>query len=267
MYDLIKDAENAIPFVLMDTNGTEVTGLGETFTVTVRKNGGTFGASAGGKAELGSGWYVYTATNVECDTAGPLALMITAPGAAQQNLVYRVGSALTKEDVRAEIDANSTRLAAIQLVTDAIDVSEVTLAPVNVLGHLTITAALTFETPITGLVVPSDWTSAVWTLKRSRRDLDTASIIKLVESNPGAGTDGVTALNGAAPVSPLTTEAGALTIDAGAGTAGIRLTDDLTALLAVRPGLIWGLKFLRSNGDSKEYSGTADIDLSVVHGV
>lgn len=95
----------------------------------------------------------------------------------------------------------------------------------------------------------------------------TASIIKLVESNPGVGTDGVTVLNGAAPVAPLTAAAGALSIDAGAGTAGIRLTDDLTAQLAVRPGLIWGLKFLRSNGDSKEYAGTADIDLSVVHGV
>ena len=91
MYDLTKDAANAIPFVMVDSAGTEVTGLGGTFTVTVRKDGGSFGASAGAKAELASGWYLYTATAGECDTAGPLALKITGAGCVQQNLVYRVG--------------------------------------------------------------------------------------------------------------------------------------------------------------------------------
>ena len=162
------------------------------------------------------------------------------------------------------IDAN---VDAIKLVTDAIDVSEITLAPVNVAGHLTITTALTFETQISGLVIPVDWISAVWSLKRSRRDLDTASLVKLVESNPGVGTDGLAVLNGAAPVSPLTAASGALTINVGAGTATVQLTDDLTAQLATRSGLIWGLKFLRSNGDSKEYAGTADVELSVTHGI
>jgi hypothetical protein len=90
MYDLIKDAANAIPFVLVDASGVEVAGLGNAFTVTVSKNGGAFGASAGAKAELAGGWYLYTATTGECNTAGPLALKITGAGAAQQNLVYRV---------------------------------------------------------------------------------------------------------------------------------------------------------------------------------
>jgi hypothetical protein len=109
MYDLTKDAANAIPFVLVDANGTEVTGLGGTFTVTVRKDGGSFGASAGAKAELANGWYLYTATAGECDTAGPLALKITGAGAAQQNLVYRVSgdsnllaAAKTAIDTKAE---------------------------------------------------------------------------------------------------------------------------------------------------------------------
>ena len=65
----------------------------------------------------------------------------------------------------------------------------------------------------------------------------------------------------------MTAAAGALSIDAGAGIATVRLTDDLTAEIATRSGLIWGLKFLRSNGDSKEYAGTADVEISVVHGV
>jgi hypothetical protein len=90
MYDLTKDATNAIPFVMVDSSGVEVTGLGGVFTVTLSKNGAGFGASAGTKAELASGWYLYTATAGECDTLGPLALKITGAGCAQQNLVYQV---------------------------------------------------------------------------------------------------------------------------------------------------------------------------------
>lgn len=90
MFDLDLDATNPIPFVMVDATGVEVAGLGDTFVVTVRKNGGSFGASAGAKAELADGWYLYTATASECDTAGPLALKVTGAGCAQQNLVYRV---------------------------------------------------------------------------------------------------------------------------------------------------------------------------------
>ena len=99
MYDLILDASNPIPFVMVDSSGVEVAGLGAVFTVTVSKNGGSFGASAGAKAELAGGWYLYTATAGECDTAGPLALKITGAGCAQQNLVYQVKlSALTAQE-------------------------------------------------------------------------------------------------------------------------------------------------------------------------
>jgi len=90
MYDLTKDAANPIPFVLVDASNVEVAGLGGVFTVLVSKNGAGFGASAGTKAELAGGWYLYTATAGECDTVGPLALKITGAGCQQQNLVYDV---------------------------------------------------------------------------------------------------------------------------------------------------------------------------------
>jgi hypothetical protein len=92
MYDLTLNAANAIPFVMVNTSGTEVTGLAGTFTVTLSRNGGAFGASAGAKSELGNGWYLYTATAAECATAGPLALRVTGTGCAQQNLVLRVAA-------------------------------------------------------------------------------------------------------------------------------------------------------------------------------
>ena len=96
MYDLTQSAANPIPFVLVDSSGIEVAGLGAVFTVTVSKNGAAFGASAGAKAELAGGWYLYTATAAECVTVGALALRITAVGCAQQNLVYMVSAKETK---------------------------------------------------------------------------------------------------------------------------------------------------------------------------
>lgn len=79
-----------LDFVLVDSAGVEVPGLGAVFTVLISKNGGALGASAGAKAEIGDGWYSYTLTATETDTAGPLALAITGVGTVQQNLLYQV---------------------------------------------------------------------------------------------------------------------------------------------------------------------------------
>jgi hypothetical protein len=83
-----------IEFILVDGDGVEVTGLDDAFSLSVSKNGGAFAAGTGDKAEVGSGWYSYELTAAETDTAGPLAIKVTADGVVQQNLVYQVvGSA------------------------------------------------------------------------------------------------------------------------------------------------------------------------------
>lgn len=90
MTDILIDTAAKITFVLVDTSGTEVTGLGTGFTLQVSKNGGAFAGSAGTKAEIGSGWYSYVFDVTETDTAGPLAVKITHASIAQQNLLYDV---------------------------------------------------------------------------------------------------------------------------------------------------------------------------------
>jgi hypothetical protein len=90
MYKIAINQPNTIPFVMVNASGTEVTGLGTTFVVSVSKNGGAFNAGAGAKSEIGSGWYQYIATAGECDTAGPLSIKITGAGCLQQNLVYPI---------------------------------------------------------------------------------------------------------------------------------------------------------------------------------
>lgn len=81
---------NLITFVLVDAAGNEVAGLGTNFNVFISKAGGSFVAGAGTKGEIGYGWYRYEATAQEADTAGPVAVRITATGVVQQNLEYIV---------------------------------------------------------------------------------------------------------------------------------------------------------------------------------
>ena len=93
--DLAPNQPNKVRFVMTDSSGAEVTGLGGTFTLELAKpNAGTFVASSGVKAEVGHGFYEYTFTAGECDTAGQVAVRVTGPGCVQQNLAYNVGVAV-----------------------------------------------------------------------------------------------------------------------------------------------------------------------------
>lgn len=84
------DQQNRVDFVMVDSTYTEVVGLGSGFTVEISKNAAAFAASAGVKAEIGSGWYSYLSTTGEADTIGPVALRVTGAGSLQQNLEYVV---------------------------------------------------------------------------------------------------------------------------------------------------------------------------------
>ena len=90
MFDLKISQAQIVTFPMIDSNGTEVTGLVDSFGLFISKAGGLFAASAGAKAEIGSGWYSYELTAGETDTAGPLAITVTGAGCLQQNLEYVV---------------------------------------------------------------------------------------------------------------------------------------------------------------------------------
>lgn len=87
MYDWIKDQQNIIQFVMVDSVNVEVAGLGGTYTLEIRKPGGAFLAGAGVKTEISDGWYQYIGTAAEADTIGNVAIKVTAPGCLQQNLL------------------------------------------------------------------------------------------------------------------------------------------------------------------------------------
>lgn len=94
-------------------------------------------------------------------------------------------------------------------------------------SSLVITKYASYDAQLTGLTIPAAWTKVYVTVKAAETDLDTASMIQLVESNPGVGTDGLLYTNGAAGVAAN----GSLTVDQVAGTVDIRLEAAATALL------------------------------------
>lgn len=85
-----KNQPNTILFVLVDSSGEEVTGLGSSFVLRLSKSGAAFSFSEGTKSEVGLGWYKYISTSGEADTSGPIAVAVTGSGIVQQNLEYVV---------------------------------------------------------------------------------------------------------------------------------------------------------------------------------
>jgi hypothetical protein len=85
-----KNQPNTILFVLVDSSGNEVTGVGSAFVLQISKAGAAFQASAGTKSEVSNGWYKYVTTSAEADTSGPVAIRITHASIVQQNLEYVV---------------------------------------------------------------------------------------------------------------------------------------------------------------------------------
>ena len=157
---------------------------------------------------------------------------------------------------------NSGTAGAIIGALAAIDTTAVTITPANNAGHLTVTAARTFEATISGLTIPATWVTALWTLKIDDSRPDTAALVQLRETNPAAVTDGLQRLNGAAPIAPITAASGALTVTQASGQIGIYLTDELTARLSKATGIGWDVKFIDAAGDSSGADGTADVVLT-----
>ena len=84
-YPWVKGQIHDNPFVMIDANGSELTGL--TVSAFIRKPGGSFAEADGTVTELSAGWYSYSNDPGESDTAGPVALYFTATGAKQQNMI------------------------------------------------------------------------------------------------------------------------------------------------------------------------------------
>lgn len=240
MMELDKDQANPIPFVMVDSNGDEVTGLTDTFTVTLSKNGSAFGASAGAKSELGNGWYLYTATAGECDTGGALALRITGAGADQQNLVYLV------RDVPAEVWANTART----LTMTSAEVEAVLVGDL-----ITIHRGDTLVIPFAGLGSIAGRSKLWFTMKTSLSHEDSQSIIQVEE---GAG---LLYINGAAAGTPAN---GTITVnDEDNGDFDVILDEVEAAKLTRKEGMYYDCQVLIGTAVTTLTHAYANVELDV----
>ena len=83
-------AVKVIPFFLVDSTDHITGKTGLTATVTISKNGGTFGAPAGAIAEIGNGWYRIAANATDSNTIGSLLVHATATGADPFDVIHEV---------------------------------------------------------------------------------------------------------------------------------------------------------------------------------
>lgn len=205
-------------------------------------------------------------------TSGATAAILSRPASpeAAQQQMYRdalklaasPGTAATGS-TDADIADILTDTAAIKVITDAIDVSAVTLATGNVAGDLTFIVGATFDETLTGLtIIPSDWTKCYFSLKREKdSDSDSASLVQIKVTNGGDASDGLLYVQGFAPVSPVTKASASLTVTQSAGTVRIAISAAALALLTGGlSSLDWDLKVFKTGGWSKVVtSGAAEI--------
>jgi hypothetical protein len=221
---LTLDATNRITFVMINLGGTEVAGLGSGFTLQVSKNGGAWAASAGTKAEIGSGWYSYIFTAGECDTEGPISVKVTGAGAVQQNLAYQVGATgIWSSPIRTLTMSADAIIAALE--GDA----------------LTVRRGDTLSLSITGLGDISG-RSKLWFAVKSdaRQDTDAQALLFVEE------TAGLTVLNAAVHT---TTTDGTITVDdAVAGNITITIKPAATASLNPDANLYASVEMLTGAG-------------------
>lgn len=81
-YAIKQSSTQSVLMFLLIQSSDHITGLtGASPTVTISKNGGSFGSPAGAVSEVGSGWYKVAGNATDTNTLGPLALHATAASA------------------------------------------------------------------------------------------------------------------------------------------------------------------------------------------
>jgi hypothetical protein len=122
---------------------------------------------------------------------------------------------------------------------------------------LAITRAVSFSATISGLTIPATWDKIYLTVKQSAQDIDSASVLQIVETAVPAATDGITYVNGVAATVPQRAY-GSLTVNQAAGTIDIVIMDDGTLLTPVG-SFTYDIKCLLADGTSQILSGSSVI--------
>lgn len=93
MYDIVQSTTTYPLYFLLVESADHITPLtGASPTVTICKNGGSFGSPSGAVSEVANGWYKVAGNATDTATIGPLLLHATAASADPSDSVYNVVS-------------------------------------------------------------------------------------------------------------------------------------------------------------------------------
>lgn len=241
MYEWQLNTTNTIVFVMVDSNGDEVTGLGTGFTLQLSKNGAAFAASTGTKAEIANGWYSYIATASESDTEGVTAIKVTGAGAAQQNLVAHVS------DIQSDVWEHTPRTLTQSGASVASTVSGT---------DVTIVRGDTLSASFTGLGVLTGYVTIDFSVKTKKSIADSAATIK-IRKNISGSDDGLLYINGTVAG---TSANGSITIDnATDGDITVTLAASESYNLSAANNLYYDIQLITATSVTTLSSGSADI--------
>ena len=236
---------NAIDLVTSNGIGLRIAAGGAT-----RDGISVLGGKSGIRAE-GTAEYGIQAVGGTAD----LDPMPAVPGDAMDLVANAVDAAALAADAAIEIrDVAWDNVNGYRTLTQAAS-SAIAALTGSTLG---IVAHVTYTTTLSGLTIPATWTKIWLTLKEEESQTDAESIIQIVKSNPGVGTDGLLYLNGAA----ATAGQASLTVNQAAGTIAIVIAAAATTLLVANtPG--YDVKCLLADGTTQQLTlGTASITLT-----
>src|SRR5487761_1942794 len=117
-YDILQSStEAALLFFLVQT-ADHLTGLtGASPTVTISKNGGSFGSPSGAVSEIANGWYKVAADATDTGTLGPVALHATATSGDPFDGIVANVVAAGRDPQAAVVPANVTQLLGTAILT------------------------------------------------------------------------------------------------------------------------------------------------------
>lgn len=131
--------------------------------------------------------------------------------------------------------------------------------------RLRITIASTWNATITGLPSNTGYVSLLLTIKKTKDDADTASILQ-IRKNASALSDGLMYINGAAPGTPLTSADASITVNSATSLTFI-ISAAATSYLSPADEYVYDIKYVMASSAVQESEGVIDIAYGVTRAI
>jgi hypothetical protein len=198
--------------------------------------------------------------------AGAITAAAIATGAIDADALATDAVAEIADGVLDEALAGHTTAGTVgDALNDLLDVTTVTVVSAVSGTTLTILRGDTLSATFTGLASNTGYVTIDLTVKEDKTDADSAAILKIRLNAPSAN-DGLLYLNGAAPVAPVVSTDGTITVNSATSITvalAARATDDLTP----QDGLYYDIQYVKATGVTTVTEGICNITADVTRSI